>query len=349
MLCKAKGIEPADAGAGILRVFEQWTNSKFGKDEAETERARQYASQGVAYEPEDLWIWLPQDTLKRHELFDIFGERSVASALKKIVELGYLETRRNPKYGWDRTLQYRLNITGLQAALDGLQNCSLALPQSAVIEVANRGDGRPQSATSNTKVTSNESSQDKERVAPKIPATARPSKLTNEQRQRLQADGAAIAERVAAMERVSPDDFTSSADGMTNADVRPQPFEALKDEITAVWGWDNGGLVTNMAKMLAGKRGKGEYDTYKFDSQPVTADELEAWAVWVKQTYPNRDMVTTCESIAKSVGEYRATGQKSTGVQNPIILAPEPETPATPEQLAEQLASLRRMKAAHNG
>ncbi len=152
----------------------------------------------------------------------------------------------------------------------------------------------------------------------------------------------------AAAQPTSIDDFTTRADDLTNAHTRQQPFEALKDSVTAVWGWDNQGVVTNVAKMLAGKRGKGEYEMYRFDA-PMTADELEAWAAWYRRTYPKLSLAQKPETIAKSVSEYRAAKTNAPAHAAPVIPVPEPETPATPEQLAEQLASLRRMKAARNG
>lgn len=165
---------------------------------------------------------------------------------------------------------------------------------------------------SNTETTP-KTTQRKNSVAPKSGATDSDSAThkriagspyTTDDVQRWKQEGAALdANKPSAP--VSIDDFTTRADSLTNADTRRQPFEALKDAVTAVWGWDNQGVVTNVAKMLAGKRGKGEYETYRFDT-PMTADELELWAVWYRRTYPKLSLAQRPDAIAKSVGEYRA-------------------------------------------
>lgn len=120
----------------------------------------------------------------------------------------------------------------------------------------------------------------------------------------------------AATNPTSIDDFTTTADSLTNADTRQQPFEALKDEITAVWGWDNQGVLTNIAKMLAGKfkeRDKAsEYKAYQFDNA-MTADELRDWSAWYRRTYPKMSLPQRPDTIAKSVGEYRASKTTGTG------------------------------------
>ncbi len=326
VLCKEKGIEPADAGAGILRVFEQWTNGKVNRDEAEVERARQYASQGVVYEPEDLWIWLPQDTLKRHELFDIFGERSVASALKRIVEVGYLETRRNPTYGWDRTLQYRLNVTGLQKDLDELQKRGLALPQSAVINERKPPRSKSQNATSNTTVTSNESLQDKNSVATDVTTDSTPT---------VDPDYAAFIDKVN-----TPKPQVSRPKGAkphpSNADVldakqdtpdAPPEFDMLVTVINNKLRLF-GGAANVMARMLMGKAGKGEYNEYRMD-EPVTATELGDWADWYERNNPRLSKPTTPMKLQSSILEYRAAAVNAPSRPAPVVAEDVPDTDPT--------------------
>ncbi len=350
VLCKEKGIEPADAGAGILRVFEQWTNGKVNRDEAEVERARQYASQGVVYEPEDLWIWLPQDTLKRHELFDIFGERSVASALKRIVEVGYLETRRNPKYGWDRTLQYRLNVTGLQKDLDELQKRGLALPQSAVINERKPPRSKSQNATSNTTVTSNESLQKQPPVATNVTTDSAPTDAEYDAWKRdLETKPVPPPQpRRKLTFADNPDiDRLKEQNGTVIVETpEPTDFDLLVLAVQRVLNIHGGGAEV-YAKMLDGQKGRGEYNTYRMD-EPVTATELQDWATWHdgakiddKTGKPLR-RPTIPMKLQSSIIEWRNLGKPTSNTLNrpaPVVAEDVPDV--DPRNAADLLTLLK--------
>lgn len=55
------------------------------------------------------WIYKSAKQL-REELMGSFGETTIARRLQELVGQGYLCRRRNPRHGWDRTWQYRVNL-----------------------------------------------------------------------------------------------------------------------------------------------------------------------------------------------------------------------------------------------
>lgn len=102
--------------AAILNVFEYWTNIKLGQRsqaKAENEIARAGGADEV---DESLWIYKSVADLQV-ELMGLFGETKISSSLKTIEAKGFLDTRNNPKYGWDRTIQYLFKTEAIQSVI----------------------------------------------------------------------------------------------------------------------------------------------------------------------------------------------------------------------------------------
>lgn len=111
--------EEDQCSAMILSQFEFWMNVKLrhlGQAEFENMIAEK---EGVdPTQNTELWVWKTQEQLRDEELFNLFGETKVSACLNYLVEQGYLLRRRNPRYRWDRTYQYMLNISKVQEDLD---------------------------------------------------------------------------------------------------------------------------------------------------------------------------------------------------------------------------------------
>lgn len=74
------------------------------------------------------WVYKSADELA-NELLEICSRRTVNRRLKKLVDLGLLDRRRNPKYDWDRTWQYRPDFSAIDNALRAIgYTLSDALP-----------------------------------------------------------------------------------------------------------------------------------------------------------------------------------------------------------------------------
>lgn len=140
--------------AAILNEFEQWTNTKLdhaGQHDIENEIA---AREGAASDLDtSTWVYMSQEQLHR-DLMGMFGERKIADALKELKELGFLTVRTNPKFKWDRTLQYLLNV---DFVIEAVQNCKLASRKNATSTPPKRdfkntknAEAIPQNTTQNT-------------------------------------------------------------------------------------------------------------------------------------------------------------------------------------------------------
>ncbi|WFD09765.1 DnaD domain-containing protein [Tepidibacter hydrothermalis] len=83
----------------------------------ENERVKQYKEKNeLIQELNNGWIYKKASELKE-ELMDIASEKTINRKLDNLVEKGYLDRRRNPKYKYDRTYQYRVNFMNLIKAL----------------------------------------------------------------------------------------------------------------------------------------------------------------------------------------------------------------------------------------
>jgi hypothetical protein len=99
----------------ILNQFVYWSERTRDFDAFLAEEAARAKSE----EPADLthgWIYKSADDLA-DELMGIASAGTVRRHVKTLVEVGWIDERHNPKYTWDRTLQYRPNITKIQQDL----------------------------------------------------------------------------------------------------------------------------------------------------------------------------------------------------------------------------------------
>lgn len=65
-----------------------------------------------------------------NELFQAYSERTIRQKLNSLVEKGFIQKRQNPYNSWDKSFQYRVNLTFLQQKLyeNGLPFDGYALP-----------------------------------------------------------------------------------------------------------------------------------------------------------------------------------------------------------------------------
>jgi len=63
------------------------------------------------------WIYKTSEELSDETMLNITPE-STRKYLKKLINKGFLHERRNPKYKWDRTMQYRVDIAFIQEELN---------------------------------------------------------------------------------------------------------------------------------------------------------------------------------------------------------------------------------------
>lgn len=103
--------------AALLNVFEYWTNIKVGsKQQARTHNEILTEGGKEQTQDEELWIYKSNPDFQS-ELMGLFAETKIRKALKMLEQKHFITTRNNPKYGWDRRLQYLLQTDNVIASL----------------------------------------------------------------------------------------------------------------------------------------------------------------------------------------------------------------------------------------
>ena len=108
------------AAAVILNQFIYWTNSKLDdKHQSRYRRAAAASENSESDHDDSLWIYKDYDELKT-DLLDLFGRNKIIDNVQWLVLSGYLKRRNNPRYRWDKTLQYAVDIDLVQSQIDAL-------------------------------------------------------------------------------------------------------------------------------------------------------------------------------------------------------------------------------------
>lgn len=82
--------------AKILKLFEAWSKNR--------------------NHSESIWMYNSIPNIQRALLYE-HGEKSVARSLRLLKDKGFILTRQNPTYIWDKTTQYQLQGDAVQAAI----------------------------------------------------------------------------------------------------------------------------------------------------------------------------------------------------------------------------------------
>jgi len=134
------------AAAALLQRFEFWTNGRLARSDADGEYNRIKLEGGafLLIEKGDLWFTLTIPDLQK-ALLELFGKTKIIAARDKLIEWGFLEKRPTPYNHLPNSLQYRLKIEVVQAAL-----CkSYPALVSPVSNAVDDGGEKPMSPVSN--------------------------------------------------------------------------------------------------------------------------------------------------------------------------------------------------------
>lgn len=105
--------------AVILNQMIYWSERVSDFDrfiEEEHKRQQQTADPGTPPEKTGGWIYKTAADLNAETMMGM-SDNSILKYLKQLISLGFLAVRRNPKYKWDQTKQYRVDLIAVQAAL----------------------------------------------------------------------------------------------------------------------------------------------------------------------------------------------------------------------------------------
>lgn len=132
----------------ILNQFVYWSMRVADFDKFIKEEKKRCTNNGLENNQEftNGWIYKSAKELSEETMLGL-SKSNMGKYIKNIVDKGWLYERRNPLYKWDRTKQYRVNISKLQIdlyelgySLDGyplLVNDDASITPSSEIKIAN--------------------------------------------------------------------------------------------------------------------------------------------------------------------------------------------------------------------
>jgi len=102
----------------ILNQFIYWSERMYDADKYILEEKERALKEDLVVNIDESkgWIYKTAEELSE-ELMTGMSKSTVGRYIKQLVEKGYLIQRRNPKYKWDKTYQYRVNLYKIQLDL----------------------------------------------------------------------------------------------------------------------------------------------------------------------------------------------------------------------------------------
>lgn len=152
--------------AVILNQFIYWSERIKDFDEFIQQENKRAVQHGL--DEQDLtcgWIYKTAEELSDETMLGL-SSASMRSHIKALIDQGYISERNNPKYKWDRTKQYRVNLVEITKALmnEGytLEGYKINLP---FLEIKNGNDKNsraiPKTITDTTAETNNKKKERK--------------------------------------------------------------------------------------------------------------------------------------------------------------------------------------------
>ena len=106
--------------AMILNQFLYWSERISDFDEfIEQENQRALSDGGKTYEPTHGWIYKTSEELADEIMLDL-TPHTIRNYVRDLVSSGFISERSNPVHKWDRTKQYRVNLSFIRAELERL-------------------------------------------------------------------------------------------------------------------------------------------------------------------------------------------------------------------------------------
>ena len=102
----------------ILNQFIYWIERMYDADKYILEEKERALKEDMEINMDESkgWIYKTAEELSE-ELMTGMSKSTIGRYIKELVAAGYLHQRRNPKYKWDKTMQYRVNLYKVQLDL----------------------------------------------------------------------------------------------------------------------------------------------------------------------------------------------------------------------------------------
>ena len=102
----------------ILNQFIYWIERMYDADKYIKQEKERALKEDLTVDIDETcgWIYKTAEELSE-ELMIGMSKSTIGRYIKQLVEAGYINQRTNPKYKWDKTLQYRVNLYKVQLDL----------------------------------------------------------------------------------------------------------------------------------------------------------------------------------------------------------------------------------------
>ena len=118
--------------AVLLNQFIYWSErvKDFDKFIEEERKRMEVEGENLNIKKQNGWIYKTAEELSEETMLGL-SPKTIRRHMKELIKNGWLDERNNPKYSWDRTKQYRVNIVKIQSDLQemgyGLEGYPLEL------------------------------------------------------------------------------------------------------------------------------------------------------------------------------------------------------------------------------
>lgn len=102
----------------ILNQFLYWAERINDFDAYQKEEQKIAEKSGMKFNPEFThgWIFKSANSLSDETMLGL-SISNMRKHIRSLVAAGFIQERKNPKYKWDKTMQYRVNLNAIQSAL----------------------------------------------------------------------------------------------------------------------------------------------------------------------------------------------------------------------------------------
>lgn len=127
----------------LLNQFIYWSERirDFDKFIEEEKKRMEVEGENLNIEKQNGWIYKTAEELSEETMLGL-SPKTIRRHMKELIKNGWLDERNNPKYSWDRTKQYRVNIVKIQSDLQEMGYGLEGYPLQLQVEDSKNASGK---------------------------------------------------------------------------------------------------------------------------------------------------------------------------------------------------------------
>ena len=259
--------------AMILNQFLYWSERVSDFDEfIEQENKRALSDGGKTYDPTHGWIYKTAEELAGEIMLDL-TPHTIRNYIRELVSSGFISERSNPAHKWDRTKQYRVNLSFIRAELE-----RIGVPLSGYPLL-----NPPETTKSEHRTENNEHST--ENISVQTEDFSVQTVPISEQYQRLQTE--ITTESLCKKER-SASAQTENYDSIIDSETENEQLREAYREFVKMRKLKKGPMTNHALKLLIGKVNKLSGGNEQYAKDLLDEAIINGW----KSVYPPKNYNT---------------------------------------------------------